>query len=68
MHLSTLHIIVAQFNHDEVVKGGHRYLAQSNDYPVRNGSGNSVDEAVEDLFLQIIMHLHNLRTGRRDGN
>lgn len=65
MKLSEIKIIIVTFNHDEVPEGAHRYLAQTQDYPVRNGTGNSVDEAVEDLFLQIIMHLHKLRTGRR---
>jgi len=67
MKLSELKIIIATFEMEEVPILGKRYIAQSCDYPVRNGSGNSVDEAVEDLCLQIIQHLHNQRTGRTHG-
>lgn len=64
MRLSQLKIIIVTMALDEVPTNGKRYIAQSNDYPVRNGSGHSVDEAVEDLFLTILVHLHNIRTGR----
>ena len=64
MRLNQLKIMIAHFGSDEVPEGSKRIIASSNDYPVRNGSGNTVDEAVEDLCLQIILHLHNRRSGR----
>lgn len=66
MNLQELKIIVATFRYDELPEGSKRYLAQIKEYPVRNGSGRNVDEAVEDLCLQIILYLHNKRTGRQE--
>lgn len=65
MNFSQLKIIIVTFNYDEIPEGGYRYLAQTNDYPVINGRGHSVDEAVEDLLLAILVYLHNQRIGRK---
>jgi hypothetical protein len=65
MKLAEMKILVATYEKDEMPPGAKCILAQSNEYPVRNGSGHTVDEAIEDLFLQIIVHLHNRRTGRK---
>lgn len=43
-----------------------KYLAQWSDYPVRNGSGPTVDDAIEDLLIAILAHLHDRRVGRRN--
>ncbi len=64
MKLSELKIIIATYEPDELPPNSKRYLAQSPNYPVRNGSGHSDDEAIEDLFLQIMLYFHNRRTGR----
>lgn len=66
MKVSELKIIFAFFDKDEMPEGAKLILAQSNDYPVRNGSGHTMDEALEDLLLQILLHLHNRRTGRQE--
>ena len=65
MKISEMKIILEFFDKEELPEGAKCILAQTNDYPVRNGSGHSVEEAIEDLFLQIPLYLHNRRTGRR---
>lgn len=66
MKTSEMKIIVAFFNDNEMPEGAKCILAQTNDYPVRNGSGNSVDEAIEDLCMQLLLHFHNRRIGRNE--
>lgn len=61
--LKPLQIILVEFDESEVPEN-KRFLAQSNDYPVINGHGRKIDEAVEDLMMHILLHLHNRRKGR----
>lgn len=67
MVISEIKIRVAFFDKDEMPEGAKLIFAQTNDYPIRNGSGHTLDEAIEDLCLQIVLFLHNKRTGRRNG-
>jgi len=42
-----------------------KVIVQCNEYPVMNGVGDTLEDAMEQMCLILLVHLRGLRTGRR---
>ena len=43
---------------------GEMVIVQCNEYPVMNGVGETLDDAMEQMALILLVHLRGKRTGR----
>lgn len=60
MKYDTLPILICHVEEGDLpVDDKRKVIAQTTKYPVMNGTGTTVDEAVEDLLMHILQHLHD---------